>query len=603
METTTTTLPRWDLTAVYPGLESPELEAGFQQLDAHLGALEQQAETLEPGTVDDALVALFESFTDDANAMADALFTNFAYISCQVDVDTRNETAQAWASELRQLTARAGKIRTRYDAWLGALDVEQLIARSTVAAEHAYLLRQAKVAATHLMSQPEEDLAAELLISGGIAWSNLSQDVSSQITVRTGHIPGQPEEQPMSEVRNLAMSPGREVRRAAYEAELEAWKLWATPMAAALNGVKGQHVTLASHRHWNEVLDEALFQNHIDRQTLDAMMGAARDAFPDLRRYLRAKAKALGLPVLAFYDLFAPISASERVWPWSDAVAFVTEQFGTFSPRMRAHAERAFREHWVDAEPRPGKVGGAYCTRLIGDQSRVLANYVAAYDGVSTLAHELGHAYHDLCESTATQLQRDDTPMTLAETASTFCEMILRRAALKDASEDEQLSILEAELQDATQTTIDITSRFLFESAVFARRAQRELSADEFCELMLDAQRQTYGDGLDQELLHPYMWAAKSHYYWIDAPFYNFPYMFGLLFSLGLFARYEADPEAFRAHYDELLASTGKADAADLAAWFGIDIRDRAFWESSLDVIRADIDRFVALVEKRELSF
>lgn len=597
--TSTTALPRWDLTAVYPGLESPELEAGFQQLDAQLAALEQRAASLQPGPVDETLLAAFDSFTNDVNAFADTFFTNIAYIGCQVDVDTRNETAQARSSELRQLGARAAKIRTRYEAWIGALDVEELIARSQVAAEHAFLLRRAKVAATHLMSQPEEDLAAELLTSGGTAWSNLAQDVSSQIMVRTEGIPGQPDEVPMSEARNLAMSPDRAVRRLAYEAELDAWKLWATPMAAALNGVKGQHVTLASHRRWEQVLDEALFLNHIDRQTLDAMMGAARGAFPDLRRYLKAKAKALGIPALAFYDLFAPISRRERVWPWEEAVTFIVEQFGTFSPRLGAYAERAFGEHWIDAQPRPGKVDGAYCTRLIGDQARVLANYVPTYDGVSTLAHELGHGYHDLCESTATQLQRDSTPMTLAETASTFCETILRRAALRDASEAEQLSILEAELQDATQTIVDITSRFIFESTIFGKRRQRELSAEEFCEIMLDAQRETYGDGLDQAQLHPYMWAAKSHYYWVDAPFYNFPYMFGMLFSLGLFARYEADPESFRANYDELLASTGKADAADLAARFGIDIRSRAFWESSLNVIRADVDRFVALVEKR----
>lgn len=598
-DTTTTALPTWDLSVVYPSLDSPELEADFQQLDVRLGTLEQQAESLQPGPVGDALVAAFDGFTNDLNAVAGDLEVNDAYVFGFVAVDTRNEQAQARASELRQLMARFAKIQTRYTAWVGALDTERLIARSVIAADHAFLVRRAKMAMTHLMSQPEEDLAAELLTSGGNAWGSLSEDVSSQIVVKVEKAPGHPEELPMSEVRNLAMNPDRDVRRRAYEAEITAWQLWATPMAAALNGVKGQHVTLASHRRWDEMLDEALFDNHIDRQTLDAMMGAARDAFPDLRCYLKAKAKALGLPALAFYDLFAPLSANERVWPWDDAVAFVTEQFGTFSPKMRDHAARAFRDRWIDAEPRPGKVDGAFCMHLIADQSRVMTNFVPAYEGVSTLAHELGHAYHDLCESGRTPLQRQSTPMTLAETASNFCEMILRRAALADAGEAEQLSILESELQDATQTTIDITSRFIFESAVFQRRAQRELSADEFCTLMLDAQRQTYGDGLDQTVLHPYMWAVKSHYYSVSEPFYNFPYMFGLLFSLGLFARYEANPDAFRASYDDLLSSTGLANAADLAGRFGIDIRTRAFWESSLDIIRADIDHFVALIDKR----
>jgi pepF/M3 family oligoendopeptidase len=370
-------------------------------------------------------------------------------------------------------------------------------------------------------------------------------------------------------------------------------------MAAALNGVKGQHLTLASHRNWDEVLDEALFQNHIDRETLDAMLGAARDAFPDIHRYFAAKAKALGLDTLAWYDLSAPIGGEGREWAWDDGVDFVNEQFGTFSDRMRGLSERAFDERWIDAEPRPGKVGGAFCMGVRPGESRILANYSPSFDSVSTLAHELGHAYHNLCEEDRTMLQAMGTPMTLAETASTFCETILRKAALKTVAPGEQVTILEGALQDAAAITVDISSRFLFEKAVFAKRAERELSADEFCQLMLDAQRQTYGDAIEAATLHPYMWAVKSHYYSMDFAFYNYPYMFGLLFGLGLYKQYEQDPEAFRASYDTLLSSTGMADAAELAGRFGIDIRAKAFWQGSLDVIREDIDRFVALVDQQ----
>jgi oligoendopeptidase F len=189
--------------------------------------------------------------------------------------------------------------------------------------------------------------------------------------------------------------------------------------------------------------------------------------------------------------------------------------------------------------------------------------------------------------------------MTLAETASTFCETILRKAALKTVSPDEQLTIIEGALQGAAAVTVDITSRFLFEQAVFERRRERELSADEFCALMLDAQKQTYGDAIEESTLHPYMWAVKSHYYSMDYAFYNYPYMFGLLFGLGIYAQYEADPDGFRASYDQLLSATGMADAAELAGRFGIDIRSKDFWISSLDVIREDIDRFVDLVDAR----
>src|SRR5262249_36262382 len=198
--------------------------------------------------------------------------------------------------------------------------------------------------------------------------------------------------------------------------------------------------------------------------------------------------------------------------------------------------------------------------------------------------------YHNLNHGARSMLQRD-TPMTLAETASIFCETIVRQAALAQADEREQLLILEASLQGSSQVVVDITSRFLFEQRVFAGRSRRELSVEELNGLMIEAQKETYGDGLDATLLHPYMWAMKPHYYSAGRSFYNFPYMFGLLFALGLYAQYQGDPERFKASYDDLLASTGLADAASLAARFGFDIRTAEFWRASLDIVRSDIKR------------
>ncbi|HVL38094.1 MAG TPA: M3 family metallopeptidase, partial [Fimbriimonadaceae bacterium] len=311
--------------------------------------------------------------------------------------------------------------------------------------------------------------------------------------------------------------------------------------------------------------------------------------FPTFRRYLRAKARALGLERLAWYDLFAPIGAGAREWTYREACDFVAEHFGNYSPKMRDFALRSFSERWIDAEPRAGKVDGAYCSPLRADESRILMNFKPSFSSVSTLAHELGHAYHNLCLNGRTPLQRE-TPMTLAETASIFCETIVKRAAVSEGSAEERLAILEGSLQSFCQVVVDITSRFLFETRVFEGRAERNLSPDELCEAMLDAQRQTYG-GLDPDCLHPYMWAVKPHYY-DRYSYYNFPYMFGLLFGLGLYARYEAEPEAFRASYDDLLSSTGLADAAGLAGRFGIDIRTPEFWRGSLGVIGRDIEEF-----------
>lgn len=596
-----TALPHWDMTPLFPRLESLEFTSAVENLKTKLGELEKEVQRLgKNAPITDETIASYDSLTQQLNALYEHGMEIRGFVAGFTTVDSRNETAQARESELRSIFARASMVGTRYTAWLGSLDTEELIQRSEVAEEHAYAARQAQIEASHLMAQPEEDLASQLAISGGHAWGKLHADLSSQIMVEVEKEIGKPEMLAMTEVRNLENDPDRGVRQRAYEAEVAAWKQWETPLAATLNGVKGQHLTLAERRGWEDVLDEALFQNHIDRETLEAMMGAAQDAFPDLHRYFAAKAKALGIDKLAWYDLAAPLGTDGRTWEWNDAVSFINEQFGTYSDELRGLSERAFNERWIDAEPRSGKVGGAFCMPVQPGVSRVLANFSPSFDGVSTLAHELGHAYHNVCEKDRTMIQAMATPMTLAETASTFCETILRKAALKTVGTEEQIGILEGALQDAAGITVDITSRFIFEKSVFGKRQERELSADEFCQLMVDAQKQTYGDAIEESTLHPYMWAVKPHYYAMDYAYYNYPYMFGLLFGLGLYAQYEQDPDSFRQNYDELLASTGMADAAELADRFGIDIRSKEFWTGSLDVIREDIERFVKLVDEQQ---
>jgi len=454
-------------------------------------------------------------------------------------------------------------------------------------------VRRAAEEARHLMSPAEEELAAELDLSGGIAWARMYQNLTSQILVPIER-EGQTVELPMSQVRNLARDPDRAVRRSAHEAELAAWERAALPLASALNSIKGQVLTLSRRRRWESPLEASLFDNGIDRATLDAMMTTAREFFPDFRRYLRAKARLLGLERLAWYDLFAPVGSGGRSWRFGDAEAFIVTQFARYSPRMGDFAARAFRERWIDAEPRAGKVGGAFCMSLRRDESRILLNHDPTADSMFTLAHELGHGYHNLNLAQQTMLNRD-TPMTLAETASIFCETIVRNAALQDASRDETLEILEAFLSGACQVVVDITSRFLFETALFEQRATRDLSVAELCALMIDSQKQTYGDALDEQTLHPFMWAVKGHYYSSGFSFYNYPYMFGLLFGLGLYAAYQRAPDAFQARYDDLLASTGLASPLELAARMEIDLRSPAFWRASLEVIRRDIDRFESL--------
>lgn len=599
MAGTASALPHWDMTVVYPSLESPEFTQGFEAVTRSIAELADLFDGYAIGgdaapTVNAETIAAFEQIVERYNAVLEETRTLGAYISSFVSTDSRNNVAQTKQSQLQQHTVRLSQLGTRFTAWLGKLDVEALIAQSSVAEEHAFAVRRAKRQAQHLMSPAEEALASELNLSAGTAWSKLHGNLTSQLSVpieRDGRV----EVMPMSMVRNLAYEPDRDLRRKAYEAEIEGWQSVALPLAAAMNSIKGEVNTLAQRRGWESPLDTTLFINNIDRETLDAMFTAARESFPDFRRYLRAKARSIGVERLAWYDLFAPVGTGTKVWEFDEGARFIVQQFGTYSQRMSDFAARAFEDQWIDAESRPGKRDGAFCMSLRKDESRVFANYKPAFGGVSTLAHELGHAYHNLNLAKRTMLQRS-TPMTLAETASIFCETIIRQAALASAEPQEQIAILEASLQGSCQVVVDITSRFLFEQRVFETRRQRELTIDELNALMVEAQRETYGDGLDPDHLHPYMWAMKPHYYSTSLSFYNYPYMFGLLFGLGLYARYQQDPEAFKASYDELLSSTGLADAATLAERFNIDIRTTDFWRASLAIIRADIDRFEQLI-------
>lgn len=595
---TASALPHWDMTVVFPSLESPEFNAEFSAYTAQLTEIACLFNTHDIRKLSKSpplaeMAASFETITAALNPFLERTQTLRAYINSFVATDSRNARAQACMSDLLQATVTLNQLTTRLAAWIGSLDVEALLAGSSTAREYEYLIHQTQRQAKHLMSPAEEDLTAAFNPSSGSAWGRLYNNLTSQIVVPV-ELNGEMKMLPMSSVRNLAYEPERAVRQTAYTAELGAWKANALPLAAAINGIKGEVITLASRRNWASPLEATLFDSAIDPATLDAMLQAAHEYFPHFRRYLRAKARLLGQEKLVWYDLFAPVGVTRQEWSYENAKALIIAQFGGYSNRMGEFAARAFRENWIDAEPRTGKRDGAFCMGLRRDESRVMTNYQPGYKSVLTLAHELGHAYHNLNLAHQPMLNRD-TPMTLAETASIFSETIVRKALLVQLPQSERLGILEASLVNATQVVVDITSRFIFEQSVFKSRARRDLSIDELSQLMVSAQQVTYGDGLDSEYPHPFMWAAKPHYYSSDRSFYNFPYMFGFLFGLGLYARYQQAPEAFKTRYDALLASTGLGDATALASKMGIDLHSVEFWRSSLETVRIDIDQFIEL--------
>jgi pepF/M3 family oligoendopeptidase len=589
-------LPHWDMTVVYPGLDSPEFEAGLQATTEAVTDLiayfdEKSINRVESQSEES--VETLETIITRYNATLEAFYTLYIYVLSFVTTDSRNSLAQAHFSQLQPYLARLSLLGTRLTAWLGSLDVDALIQQSAVAREHAYVLRRAKIAATHLMSPIEEDLASDLTLTGSNSWQQLFNTYVSQLTVSI-ELEGEQNTLPLTTAQNLLYNPDRDLRRRAYEAIEITLKGATVPCAAALNSIKGESLTLTKRRGWATPLDEVLFNNVIDHETLEAMLTAVRHAYPDLRRYLKAKARALGLPRLKWYDRLVPLGESSQPWSYEAARSFVINQFATYSPRLSDLAQRAFDENWIDAQPRDGKRGGAFCIWLRYGESRILSNFEPGFTAVGTLAHELGHAYHNLNLAERTPLQRN-MPLTLAETASTLCQKIVEEAALQRADKQDKRIILDGRLEYASRVLLGAPSDFMFETDLFHKRQQRELSAEELCELMLIAQKETLGDAIDHDALYPYRWVYVPHLY--SSNYYNFPYIFGLLFGLGLYAYYQADPEAFKAGYDDLLSTTGMGDAADLAARFGIDIRTPAFWESSLDVLRGDIDTFDQLID------
>ena len=586
---------RWDLSVFYKDFDDPQIERDFARVEQ---LVPQMRALLESGR---DTVPVLEEYAD----LEEEAYLTFGklsgFASLTLATDASHQRAMQMIDRCRQQHVPISMLASSLCHYLGKLDGQELdsaIEKSERLRKIGFYLRRQREAAKHLPSPEIEEWLLKMEIDGAQAFATLRDQLDATLLVDY-----RGEQLPLSAVRGKAEDPDPAVRRDAYLAELAAYKKTEVAMAACLNAIKGQGLTTIRANRFDSILDESLYQSNMDRETLEAMWTACREFFPDFRRYLRKKGELLGHKNgLPFYDLFAPLQVGDapaKTYTAEEARGILVRELGKFTPDMAAFIDHAFKNSWIDMYPREGKGGGAFCAGVEHvEQSRVLTNFTGSLGDVSTLAHELGHAWHNKCMEGLPQVMRG-APMPLAETASIFNETLLANALRQGVPQNQLLSLLDTDLQNSTQVVVDIYSRFLFESAVIEGRKTHNLSVDEMKQLMLDAQEQSYGDGLDPEYRHPYMWACKSHYYIPGLGFYNFPYAFGLLFGRGVYAQYLEKGAAFVPVYNQLLRSCGSGMVADVAASVGIDVRSVNFWRASLNTIRQEIDRFVQLADEQ----
>lgn len=578
----------WSLEVYYKGYEDPAFAEDFELLQKNAQALETALGQAREQDDVQGLVTVLEA----KEAYAKVLFKLNEYLALRNSVDTTDGKTLDHIGRLDKINASTAKAQSAMDKYIaGVADLEACIAAHPLLTEYAFLLRNTKKKAVHLFSDEMEAMISRMNLTGGNAWSRLFDYLTSTLKVDYDG-----EQITLPAVRNLANDPDGAVRKKAYEAELASYAKIEGSIAYALNNIKSQVRMLAQERGYGSALTMTLDQSDMKRETLDAMFGAMQEYLPAFHKYMRAKAEYLGYHNgLPWFEMLAPLGRNDKKYTLEETKQCLLDSFGQFSKDMADMMERAFDEEWIDFYPREGKVGGAFCCEVShAGQSRILTNFNGSFDAVDTLAHELGHAYHGT-QTCGHRILNRDYPMQVAETASTFNETHITCLAIAKATGEEKLALLDNILMNTTQVICDIYSRFLFEDSVFNACEDRFLMPEDLKAMMLDAQKKAYGDGLDPEYMHPYMWACKGHYYSEALSYYNFPYAFGAMLAMGLYSMYLKEGEAFLPKYNKFLHATTVMSVEDTAAVVGIDLTSKDFWRESLKSFADMIDEFVEL--------
>lgn len=580
----------WSLDVLYKGYEDPTFTSDIQLLETKIKEYKSCIASISTMEANDALKKLIQT-EESLSLIASRLIL---YVNLRETTDTTNTQTTAIKSKLLQMMSTISKesaLQTKFIASISNIDA--ILSEDEYLKQYEFRLKNIIEKAKHTLSDEVEEVITKLNLSAGNAWSMMQQYLTSTVVVDY-----KGEQVTLSNIRNLAYDSDATVRKEAFEAEVAAYEKIKAPISFSLNNIKSQVSTICELRGYSSPLEMTLKESDMKQETLDAMLTAMKEYMPKFHSYLRRKGELLGSKNgLAWYDLFAPMGHSTKTFTIEEAKDYLIQLFSKFSNDLADMVKEAFDHNWIDFYPRAGKVGGAFCMNLpFIKQSRVLTNFDGSLSSVVTLAHELGHAYHGLLIQDHLPLNTDYS-MPVAETASTFNETLVMSAAIAEASGNEKMALIESQLQDVTQIICDIYSRFLFEQTVFERRKEEFLFPDELCEIMTDCQKEAYGNGLDVDTLHPYMWITKGHYYSEALSYYNFPYAFGGLFARGLYSQYQKNPKEFVPKYRSLLHATTVTTVEGVAKMADIDLTTPEFWRESLQSFSTLIDEFLELTK------
>ncbi|WP_124726571.1 M3 family oligoendopeptidase [Staphylospora marina] len=584
----------WDLDSIFAGgSDSEAFREHLEQVEERIRTLRKLLERLDPerAPVDEWALCL-EEWDELEKSFSEA----WSFVTCLAAQDTGDEKARLLRSRLSGIDASIHSLQTTIELKLAKIpeDRFQGLIESPDVRPVAFVLGEMRQRAGEKMGAGMEHLASDLAVDGYHAWGQLYSQVIARVAIPFERN-GKQEMLSAGQAHNLLSHGDPAVRREVFRKWEAAWEEQADLCAAILNHLAGFRLSLYGARGWDDVLHEPLRQNRMKRETLEAMWEAVRSGKDKLVQYLERKARLIGMDRLSWCDVHAPLSKDERTVSFTEAAHRIVEQFGKFSPEMADFAEQAFRNRWIEAENRPGKRTGGFCTSFPRSrQTRIFMTFAGTEGNVETLAHELGHAWHQHLVGDLHSLNQNYA-MNVAETASTFAEWLMADASMKRArTREEKLAVLDHRLQRAVSFLMDIHARFLFETRFYAERKNGPVGKERLSELMTEAQKEAFSNALSE--YHPRFWASKLHFYNTRVPFYNFPYTFGYLFSTGIFAKARTEGGAFAEKVKDLLRDTGRMTVEELAdRHLGADLTTTAFWKQSVDLILADVDEFLNL--------